>query len=447
MGSVRALDVQGLGGSPALGAVQAGFDLVGVKTLAGFGVNNLLENRHILPGPWEVEASRDGSWRPEERVAFVTGCPPCSGFSLLNSAKTAARRGAESTINECMWHLARYAAECTGFDGRQGPEFVAFESVQQAFTNGRGLMRSLRDAIAVRTSQHYTLTHVLVSGATLGAAQVRKRYFFLAHRVPFGVRVPRVTKVTTVKDAIGDLENQPLAEGWHPYTRNVGLTTYQKAHRSETGTVRDHQRPVNGHVLRMESLARVPGLWQPGEPEKVVLRKYWDQHKTVPTEWQDHLERLGYEKLMISWMYECRRLRADKCGPVIGGSGGYGYIHYNQDRILTVREVSRLMGFPDDWSWAGAKNMAEAFLWSGKQVPVQNTRWLSQQVMSSMAGDLDGAWTGEPVSEDDERVVNITYDFKEVYDEKTGERRDSRSIAWRRQMAQRDALRLRALPV
>ena len=198
--SLRFIDCHGFAGGLTLGIAQNGFELVAKKELqGGFGAPNMLANRHILGNSWDLQTGNYDSWETTE--AQLIACnPPCSGFSLLSSR---AFRGANSPINACMWGITDYAS-------RVKPEIFAFESVQGAYTQGLELMRELRENLENKSGLRYDLTHVLHSARSMGSPQLRRRYMFVAHRVPFGVEVPAPREMPTVRDCIGDLEGLAL---------------------------------------------------------------------------------------------------------------------------------------------------------------------------------------------------------------------------------------------
>lgn len=432
---MRVVDCQGLAGGPALGAVQAGFELHAVKSVAGFGTPNLEANRHLLPGGWEVELSETGEWTPERRVPFVFGCPPCAGFSLLNTSKKGKARGPDSEINACMRMFGAYAAVVTGSDGRMGPEVAAFESVQQAGKIGLPLMREIWQKLREDTGQPYELTHVFMSGASVGAAQVRKRYFWVAHRVPFGIESPIMDRVATYEDAIGDLMDLKLQWADQPTNPKKADTKYWWLLRN---SIWRPDRYVDAHVTGMSPhIKRVLTLvdWWPVDHDwKTAYLNMRAEGHPQPEEWRGQdMERL----LFNPFGHGPVKINPVKCGRVITGEGGFGMLHWAEPRILTVRECSRLMGFPDTWDWSAAKGATLAYKWLGKQVPVQSTQWLSRWVRAAIEG-RPGKWFGRKVAED-EWEIDITHDYKAVYDDRKGVRQDSRTAAMVKERVARPA--------
>ena len=194
----RAIDVLGFAGGFTLGVVQAGFELVGKRELpGGFGVPNCEANRALLGDRWRSEACAETEWSvPGGGAEWVFGNPPCSAFSVMSSKEF---RGADSKINHCMWAFVGYVA-------RVRPQVAVFESVQQAFTkeDGHVLMRRLRAHLEEATGDTWTLYHVRHNVYTLGGPAERRRYFWVAARLPFGVEPPDREPTHTLVDVIGD---------------------------------------------------------------------------------------------------------------------------------------------------------------------------------------------------------------------------------------------------
>lgn len=324
---MKAIDVHGFGGGFTLGVAQAGYELVAKKGReVGFGVLNVLANRHLLPGDWEVESGDPSQWVPEE-ADLVFGNPPCSGFSTLSRKDF---RGMDSTINECMWELVRYA-------GHVAPKIVAWESVQQAFRQGRPLMQALRVELEEISGKRYNLYHVLHNNASLGGASIRRRYFWVAVRedIEFGVESNmtrawlddkhrwqlergQLERVPMLNDVLGDLEHLSLTMERQPYhdvacqcVQPVGYDAWERAIlewectcNATTSTsswwtaahMHDGSGTVDGHdVFRSPTLARIREChleaeklgdsWSQGERMSDVLRRIYERTGELPASW------------------------------------------------------------------------------------------------------------------------------------------------------------------
>lgn len=421
------IDCQGLGGAWTLGTVQTGgFELIHRASLkGGFGDKAVEHNRHLLPGPWEQDEGEDEySWEPRT-AAYLNGTPPCSGFSLLNVTAAAARkqgkegpataRGVDSAINDCMKSLVRYAGRCGGTDGLPGPQIVSFESVQGAGKEGRPLMQALRAMLTNATGQQYNLHHVFMSGSSVGAAQMRHRYYVVFARVPFGVDAPPARQVVTYEDAIGDLLG--LENTWalqdvagiqaSDWLREQNITDNSASLSRDTYAIGDHVWvEAAGSNMRRIYLEDLEPLWRPGTDSNEPLRLYLEKYGKLPEgaekwwDWENNRRR-GFNG-------GCR-IRPDKPGYVLTGGCIGAFIHYSEPRFLSVRECARLMGYPDSWRFDFAHGPQQAGMLIGKCCPVQSGRWISQAVLEALHGEPGDQ--GEQIGPN-EYKTDCTLDYK-----------------------------------
>jgi site-specific DNA-cytosine methylase len=397
-------DCQGLAGAWTLGTVMTGrFDLVHrCSQPGGFGDIVMDNNRELIPGDWEMEDPPGNEWEPQQ-VAYVCGTPPCSGFSLMNASKGANKRGPDSPINSCMVDLAEYGARCTGSDGKPGAEVIAFESVQQAFTTGQELMQTLRSRIEKTSGQQYDLTHVMMSGASIGASQYRHRYYFVAHRIPFGADHPEPRRVATYADAIDDLRGLKLQWEDQPY-QEMPTDWAAPLHRVD-GMVDAHiSKDVEGARI-VDLLGEVVDRWSPGENMSDVIAELDEPPPTL-------IEKFPYTrkdwKELRGWSWPSR-IRPDKPGYVVAGGSADSFVHYSEPRFLTVRELSRLMGYPDDWRWPDGLNVGTAGALIGKCCPRNSGQWLSDWVARALDGEPGEQ--GEQIG-DREYLHNSSLDYR-----------------------------------
>lgn len=402
-----AVDCQGLAGAWTLGTVQTGrFDIVHrVSQAGGFGDPAIDANRDLL-GDFDHEDPPAPEWTPFT-AAYVHGTPPCSGFSLMNASKGGNKRGPNSPINSCMRDLAEYGGRCTGTDGKPGAEIIAFESVQQAFTTGRELMQNLRGIAEEASGQDYDLTHVMMSGGSIGASQLRHRYYWVAHRVPFGVDRPEPRKVATYRDAIGDLAGLPTDPYPQPYDdAEPSAWLLEKEVRNPDGTVDWHsgiEDPAKDRFVAM--LAEVADHWEPGESFKDLV-----QHLGEPPEVLIKRFKYGRDdwRNLRGWQWP-RRIEPDKPGYVIAGGGAANFVHWSEPRLLTIRELSRLMGYPDTWTWPEDKTVRTIGAFIGKCCPVNSGQWLSEWVAKALDGEPGER--GEEIG-DREFLHNSSLDYR-----------------------------------
>jgi site-specific DNA-cytosine methylase len=457
---VKAATVHGFGGGFTLGAVQAGFELDSTFTRdVGFGVYATLANRHLLGDTWESVASSPDQWDTRD-VDLVMGNPPCSGFSTLSPK---AFRGTNSAINDYMWELVTYA-------GRVAPPMVIWESVQTTFRQGLELMRQLHDKLEELSGQQYTLTHVLHNNLSHGGVSMRKRYFWVASRVPFGVdhgRVDRqgdfqdLDRVPVFRDMLRDLAPLGLTMAPQQYRSTVPLHTIDDDGEYVASSVRvlnsskwsereahDGTGIVDGHDIyhsktfdrTRELLEVVDTPWAEGENMSSVLRKYYAEHKKLTPSWNYMTKKvdpvtgetvaLSKAERLIETDFamghnQPTRWRADRPANVITGGAVHLVVHPWLDRLITHREAARIQGFPDDWKIWPVRTAPDVGPGWGKGVPVQAGRWVARWARAALEGE-PGPITGVPLRQynkklaeqfgDRERefIVDTTYDFRNL---------------------------------
>lgn len=406
---MKAVDCEALAGSWDLGSVREGFEIIHRATLTGgFGDVVIEANRDVL-GDFPIEVGDVSDWTPQKDVSFLFGTPPCSGWSLMNTSKSANARGPDSAIQRCTWSLIEYASKCWGSDGQLGPEIVSFECVQQAHTQGRDLMSAYLRMLRDNTGQDYKLTHVLMSGASIGAAQLRNRFFWVAHRVPFGVDVVSPRRAATYRDAIGDLVGLPLQRELQPVRE--APTAWVQVHemRRPDDRVDWHMQVADRERAKetnLELILRVMDYaeWKPGKYLRQVIEDDQANGHQIPDEPFSKFGRGWGGPIRVEW---------DKPGRVIHGGGAGQFIHPEEDRFLTMRELSRLMGYPDSWEWPDVGNRWNVSMWLGKNAPVQSAQWMSHHVRQALKG-TSSRLRGIPDEErDGESVINVTHAFKD----------------------------------
>lgn len=392
----RAVDCQGFAGGFTLGMVQAGFELLGKREMkGGFGVANCEANRHLLGDGWRAESRNPEDWTPVD-AEVVFGNPPCSGFSVM-SAKSF--RGADSKINHCMWAFVEYAARCR-------PQVAVFESVAAARSrpDGLDLMRRLRLRLEELTGESYTLHHVRHNALAVGGAAMRKRYFWLVTRVPFGVERHRRDPVPRLTETIGDLDNLALTWDAQPYRQPP--TWWSKDARSDTGVVDGHIVLDTPLVRRIADLIKSVG-WAPGEHIAQVARRAYDRNGCLPASFAATEATIVGRDFNMGFTTPVR-WRGENYARVITGGSLTCVVHPHVDRVITFREAARIMGFPDDWRIKPLRSSPGMMLTWGKGITVQCGRWIGEWIGRALDG-RPGSYPGEPIG-DREYDIDITHD-------------------------------------
>lgn len=385
----------GFAGGFTLGTVQAGFHLVGKRELkGGFGVPNCEANRHLLGDDWHTEVGDPDNWSPM-RAEYVFGNPPCSGFSLLSDKSF---RGIDSPINSCMWNFQSYVA-------RTKPLIAAFESVGQAFSKGLPLMRGLFEKLKADTGDDsWRLYHVLHNNLAVGGCAQRKRYFWVVSRIPFGVEQPMIPTTPILWDAIGDLADLDITWERQPY--KAPPSWWAGPLTSDTGMVDGHNNRENPEIKRaMDLMAGLDNDWPMHTAISVHARRYYELHGRLPDSWERNAEKFIKGNFENMGFHQTIRWDKDRPARVVTGGTPYAVIHPTKMRLLSHREVARIMGFPDDWLIRPLMNQSNLRQTWGKGIPVGSGRWLSRWVYNSITGN-PGSMTG--TANGAESIIDVT---------------------------------------
>lgn len=376
-----ALDCQTFGGAFSLGVARAGFKIVGKREgSAGFGVPMYQDNADLLGiDPATIQTDEPAAWQPAD-VDLVFGNPACSGFSSASTCVVTDRengyRGVDSPANQGMWDLINLAGSCNATT-------VIFESVPGAYAQGVELMRTLRLQLEAESGERYTLHHVLHNNLALGGCAERKRYFFVASRMPFGVDQPTLEATLTLRDRIGDLEDR-----FDPLIGHVVLDSPRSRRLSELAS-------------KVE--------WNADEPAGIAFERAWKAGVELAT-WNRN--KPGVDSRTS--LYAARRWNYDKPARVIRQYACAENVHPTQPRCFTFREAARIMGMPDTWSvQAAVDNRANGQAWFGKGIPVESGQWIATCAANSLAGQ-PGPITGTLIG-DREYLIDVRKPKLSVY--------------------------------
>jgi site-specific DNA-cytosine methylase len=399
--TIKFISCQTFAGGFDMGATQAGMQMIHkVENVGGFGIPNVDAQRHLLGEQWRWQAEEPTGWEPMD-AEIVIGNPPCSGFSVASNKDF---RGADSPINRCMWDFVDYVAKVM-------PQVAAFESVVPAFSreDGRKLMRDLREYLEAITGIQWNLTHVKHDAAAVGGSCTRRRYFWVAHRVPFRVdHTP--APLTTWHDAIQDLINLDATSWqWQPYDATRPPTAWAAEHVRTPQGMFDPPGGTDGHWAPDFSDKRGTRIkvlleeenWGPGETYEVVLKRRCERMGGHPGEpWTaDEITHHRDKRQWQSGYFPIIRWKADKPGHVIYGGAINNVMHPYLPRRITHREVARAMGFPDNWRIAPLEHDKGLKDYWGKGVTVQCGEWIGRYLKLAVEGSVDDLPPGKAVGD------------------------------------------------
>ena len=297
-----------------------------------------------------------------EELDVIVGGPPCQGFSIY-----APKRSGNDERNHLFKDYARLVLEGIR------PKFILMENVPGLVSLDNG--KTLRDVVKSFEKAGYRVIYKILNACHYGVPEERWRLFFFGTRLPdiklsfpepthYSIRRTNFTggRDYTFRYAIGEPENSLLFPAeLHPPTTvaeaisdlpeissgggqdeseylDQPLSVYQSASRRSSVKLFNHH--CNGvQPINLERLKHIPpgGSWRdiPFEllPEGMKRARR-----------SDHTRRYG-------------RFHPDepsgtiltRCDPHWGT-----FYHYEQDRIISVREAARIQSFPDWFRFTGS---------------------------------------------------------------------------------------------
>jgi len=261
---------------------------------------------------------------PDSSPVILCACPPCTGFS-----RTLAHNHVQDDArNSLVGRVSKYVEILR-------PQIVLMENARE-LVMGRfsdhlhGLLDDL-DNLGYETMAQ---THFLNE---FGLPQKRERALVIAVQRPLpmlgmadlwsGNHVSR--KATHVRHAIWDLP--PVKAG----TPNLADPMHIAPSLSEVNQGRLAAIPHDGGGwVDLVSHPEADSLLTPTMKQRALARKFGSH--------PDVYGRLWWDRPSVTIKREC------------GNIGNGRYSHPEQDRICTVREMSILQGFPDNYSFVGA---------------------------------------------------------------------------------------------
>lgn len=309
-----------------------------------------------------------------DSLDVMIGGPPCQGFSI-----NAPVRSDEDPRNHLFRHYVRLVLE-----GLR-PKFVVLENVPGLVSLNGG--RTVQDVKTAFEQAGYRVIFHILNAAHYGVPQERWRLIFFGTRLPditlsfpspshYSLQRPNFTggKGHTFRHAIGKREEGFLQDPLRaPVTigeaisdlpqiqsgngsaevdySSEPLSEYQCLLRKGADAIYNHQcanlSPVNMERIRYVNPG---GSWR-DIPHELLPKGMQRARRS------DHTKRYGRldpDKLSGTIL--------TKCDPHWGT-----VIHYNQDRIISVREAARLQSFPDRFRFTGSK--ADMYRQVGNAVP------------------------------------------------------------------------------
>ena len=291
-------------------------------------------NTHLIEGDVrQINKSDISAYVPEE-VDGIIGGPPCQSWS-----EAGALRGIEDARGQLFFDYIRILKEFK-------PKFFLAENVSGMLANRHS--KAVQNILKLFREAGYNVSLTLVNAKDYGVAQERKRVFYIGFRndlnidfkFPKGSTVDEKDKIT-LNDIIKDLEDTavPAAAKNHHNVNAINNNEFFVGEYSPIFMSRNRVKSWNEQAFTVQASGRQCQL-HPSAPkmEKAGLNKF----RFVP----------GKE---------------------------------NQYRRMTVREVARIQGFPDDFKFV-YDNIDYGYKMIGNAVPVN----LAYEVALAIKKALEG---------------------------------------------------------
>lgn len=274
-------------------------------------------------------------------VDVLISCAPCTGFSQKQSRNHVK----DDPRNRLVERAVDFAAAWR-------PRYVVIENVKELL-RGRHKhhFQNLHWGLTELGYDVFAEVHNLKE---FGLPQSRIRSLIVAKLGgPVRLELPRVDRHVTVRDAIGHL---PPIEAGETHPDDPMHTCPKLAGRS---------------LERMRAIPRDGGSWTDLTDEQAHLR-IPSMNVEKPGSFPDVYGRLAWDRVAPTVTRECSH----------PGNGRYS--HPEQDRLLSVREMALIQGFPEDYHFEGS--LSFKYRQIGDAVPP----FIAAMIADAIAADADG---------------------------------------------------------
>ncbi len=358
------------------GGSSTGYRLAGAKILA---INEFVDSAvdtykanypqtPVLPGDIKELTGEDllktaGIQKGE--LDILDGSPPCSAFSISgkrdkgwNSTKKYSDDKKVENIEDLFFEYIRIANDIQ-------PKVIIGENVK-GITAG-----SARDYFNRIINEFdnigYEAVGEVMNASDFGTPQARERCFFVAVRkdvldkvglnfmtITSNVYPEKHNTITTLKDAIDNVENDE--EEVNMLLDYVKGCFQHKWIQLLPFNPKKHTKP-NEKDNRIIPIEKWEEYKEKGFSEKNAKPVQVGDKKLTHYEWKDvdkckHID-VNYKESMFNMIRPAPNLPCPTVTQAGQQRGLSGVFHYNSNRKLTIKELKRVMGLPDDFKLEG----------------------------------------------------------------------------------------------
>ena len=300
----------------------------------------------------EPKDYRDELGLSEGDLGVLVSCAPCTGFSQKN----AQNHIDDDPRNQLVQRTGKFVEAFR-------PEFLVMENVKELLV---GNQRHHFDALKayLEATLGYSVWAEVHDLSDYGLPQRRIRALIIARRDGPIIGIPeRTGRRRTVRDTIAHLP--PISAG----------------ERDPNDAM--HESPNNTPVVmeRIRAIPRNGGSWADimNEPDLTEEQKRRllipSMFRARPGSFPDVYGRLWWDRPAITITRECAH------------TGNGRYLHPEQDRLLSVREMALLQGFPMDYVFEGP--LTAKYNQIGDAVPPMISQQIAGHLLRVISGDID----------------------------------------------------------
>lgn len=350
-------------GSMSIGVENTGFHINEVWETPGYSLNAAtwdLNRQDLKHQVVELDANSDHFTKyRNDGIDLLYGNPPCGGLSSMTCSRL------ESSTNSCMRKWIRMVVKAR-------PRMVLMENAYQLATPR--VWPLLSDLAKVLESNGYEWWTWKMYSFQVGTPQVRRRAFLCA--TLDDIRNPELIELDDIQHKTKDSEpTWPYLWDLHgvkpssdPVQTREGRTVTQHGYGPVTEALeeffeclpkfRSYEKTWFTAPKDSEKLREMASSGDKKAEELLKSRPIWEDCPSVFSG--------------IS-MFRPFAIRAFSCAPAMIGS--WKYIHTFENRVLTMREMARLMGYPDDWEFHEYNPSLIA-----QGIPVNNAKWAADRM-------------------------------------------------------------------
>jgi len=304
-------------GGMSLGIEKAGYDIVYANDINGDALKTYKHNfPHVVVEQGDVtniDPQNVSKMIKRKRVDVIVAGVPCQGFS------TSGKRNPNDPRSKMFLQIVKFLKVFR-------PKVFVMENVSGLLSMSNG--NTMMTIIDTFRSNGYHVTYRTLSAADFGIPQMRNRVFIVGTSKAIPEEdifpVPHNIKHVSVKEAISDLAFLGLNDSSDRYVVKP-QSEYQKKMRRDSKVLYNHESAKHSERIQ-KRFAMVP----PGMDGRKVL-------KNSDTSKRDYY-----------------RLHPDRTSRTIT-TLPEDLIHYENNRVPTVRELARIQSFPDSFVFLGPR--------------------------------------------------------------------------------------------